>query len=140
MTIPEADPSPVLPIWRGRRGAIATVILGVLALICGSGLAVFAERVGVVPACRDYAQAHGWQYVSMHTYVDSTRNRSGAICTFRSSEGHTENVYLRDISVLTGLWVGFAVTLFITVPGFLILFAVVRTWLWKIRSAAQPRL
>jgi hypothetical protein len=139
MTIPEADSSPTLPIWRGRRGAIATAYLGVLAVICGLGLMNFAERVGVVPACRDYAQANGWQYVSMHTYSDSLTNRSGAICTFRSPEGHTEDVYLRDISLLTSFWVSFAVSLLITVPGFLILFAVLRTWLWKLRSAPQHR-
>jgi hypothetical protein len=139
MTIPEADPSPVLPIWRGRRGAIATAYLAVLAVICGLGLMDFAERIGVAPSCRDYAQAHGWLYLSHRTYVDSLTNRSGAICTFKSSEGHTENINLRDISLLTSFWVSFAVTLVITVPGFLILFAVVRTWLWKLRANSQHR-
>ena len=136
MTIPQADPSPTLPIWRGRRGAMATACLGVLAVICGLGLMDFAERFGVVPACRDYAQTHGWQYVSYRTYDDSLTNRSGAICTFKSAEGYTEDIYLRDISLLTNFWVSFAVRLVITVPTFVILFAIVRTWLYR-RSAAS---
>lgn len=134
MTIPEAVPSPVLPMWRGRRGAVATVIIGALALICGLGLLTFAERFGVVPACRHYAQSHGWQYVSMHSFSDPITNRSGAICTFKSDKGYTEEIYLRDISLLANFWVSFAVQLVITVPAFVILFAVVRTWLWKLRS------
>ena len=116
---------PTLPMWRGRRGAIATAYLGVLAFICGVGLMKFAERFGVESACRDYAQAQGWQYLSMHAYDEV---RSGAICTFTSDTGRTD-VRLLDISMLTNFWVSFAVSLHITVLGFLILFAVIRTWL-----------
>jgi len=135
MKIPENDPSPTLPIWRGRRGAIATAYLGVLAVICGLGLMEFAERFGVVPACRDYAQAQGWQYVSYRTYDDSLTNRSGAICSFMDENGSPTDVYVRDISLLTNFWVSFAVRLVITVPTFVILFAVIRTWLYKRFSA-----
>lgn len=130
MTIPDTDSSPTLPMWRGRRGAIATAYLGVLAVVFGLGLMEFAERVGVVPACRDYAKAHGSQYVSMYSSSGGTTKRSAAICTFKSDTGH-EDVRLIDISVLTDLWVSFAVSLEITIPGFLILFAVIRTWLLK---------
>lgn len=127
-----ADADPTLPIWRGRRGAIATAYLGVLAVVCGLGLMEFAER-RVVAACRGYAQAQGWQYVSMETYYSS--RRSSAMCTFKSDAGQ---VYVRllDISVLTDLWVSFAVSLHITVLAFLILFAVIRTWLYRRLSSA----
>jgi hypothetical protein len=135
MTTPEADASPVLPIWRGRRGLVATVILGVLALICGLGLMEFAERFGVVPACRHYALEQGWEYRSYRMNIATTR--TGAICTFKSAEGNTEDIRLLDISVLTNFWISFAVGLHITVPSFLVLFAVVRTWLWK-RSLVKP--
>ena len=60
MTNSEADVSLVLPIWRGRRGMVWTVSFGALALICGSALAVFAERGGGPHACRKYALAQGW--------------------------------------------------------------------------------
>jgi hypothetical protein len=136
MTIPEAEPSPVLPIWRGRRGAITLAFISVLALVCGLGLMEFAERFGVVPACRGYAQAQGWQYVSYRTYDDSLTNRSGAICAFKDQNGSPTDVYVRDISLLTNFWVSFAVRLVITVPTFVILFAIVRTWLYR-RSAAS---
>jgi hypothetical protein len=94
-----------------------------------------AERFGVEPACRRYAQAHGWDYLSMQSHSDATIKRSAATCTFRSAAGR-EEVHLFDISVLTNLWVSFAVSLQITVPGFLILFAVIRTWLLKRSSTA----
>lgn len=138
MTVPEADPSPVLPIWRGRRGAIATAYLGALAVICGLGLMDFAERFGVVPACRDYARAQGWQYLSMHSYSNSTSNRSGAICTFKSDAGHVEDIRLLDISILTNFWVSFSVSLQVTIPAFLVLFAVIRTWLLKRGTTLGP--
>jgi hypothetical protein len=135
MTIPEADPSPVLPIWRGRQGTIAIVVLGVLALISGCGLAVFAENYGVVPACRAYAQAHNWQYLSYDKKYQP--GRTGAICQFRSDTGNIEDVLLSDVSIPTDLWVNFALSLEITVPAFLFLFAVIRTWLYK-RTSATP--
>src|SRR5262249_51970223 len=129
-TIPDAGSSPTLPMWRGRRGAIATAYLGGLAIVFGLGLMEFAERYGVVPACRDYAKAHGLQYVSMHSNTDTTTKKSGATCIFKGATGR-EDVRLIDISVLTDSWVSFAVSLEITIPGFLILFAVIRTWLLK---------
>lgn len=134
MTIPESDSSPTLPIWCGRQGARALVVISVLALACGLGLMELAERVGVVPACRGYAQAHGWQYVSYRTYDDSLTNRSGAICAFDDEHGSPTDVYLRDVSLLTSFWVSFAIKLTITVPAFVLIFAVLRTWLWKLRS------
>ncbi len=85
-----------------------------------------------MPACKKYALAHGWQYVSYHTNV--TNFRTSAICTFTGPAG-TEDINLLNISVLTNIWISFAVTLYITAPAFLILFAVLRTWLWR-RTAA----
>jgi len=91
----------------------------------------FAERVGVVPACRGYARAQGLQYVSMHSNNGTTTKKTGAICKFKDEAGSSQDVRLIDISLLTDLWVSLAVSLEITVPGFLILFAVMRTWLLK---------
>lgn len=118
---------------------VATVVLGVLAVICAVGLLFFTERFGVTPACQDYATVHGWQYLSMETYSDPIGRRSGAICTFRSDTGSRERVRLLDVSVLTNFWVSFAVSLYITIPAFLILFAVLRTWLWKLRSTPSSQ-
>ena len=135
MTTPEADASPVLPIWRGRRGLVATVILGVLALICGLGLMEFAERFGVVPACRHYALEQGWEYRSYRMNIATTR--TGAICTFKSAEGNTEDIRLLDISVFDQFLDQLRGWSAHHGPGFLVLFAVVRTWLWK-RSLVKP--
>ena len=135
MRIPEVDSSPTLPIWRGRSGNIALVWIGVIAVACGWGLSEFAERIGVAPTCRNYATEQGWRYVSLVTYADSTTRKSGAICTFKDEKGIPEDVHLRDISFLTDLWVSLAVNMMITIPGIAIILAVLRTWLWKLRSS-----
>ena len=60
--------------------------------------------------------------------------RSGAICAFKDAAGSATDVYLRDVSLIDSFWVSFAVSLTITVPAFIILFAVLRTWLATSRA------
>ena len=138
MTMPEADPSPVLPLWRGRRGLIATACLGALAVGAGFGLMKFSEHFGSAPACRGYAQVHGWQYQSIDSYTSNAPHRSGTICRFKNASGGHEDVRLIDVSMVTYLWVSFAATPEITMPGFLLLFAVLRTRLSTSGATGKP--
>jgi hypothetical protein len=69
------------------------------------------------------------------TYVDFKVYRNhrseSAACLFRTSSGHIKDVSLREAaSYFTDLWVGIAFALELTVPVFILLFALARTGLY----------
>lgn len=131
------DPSVVLPMWRGRRGVVNTIVCGVVGLFCAFAFLKFAERTAVVPACRAYATSHGLTYVDYTVY--SSKRRASSACVFRTPKGGTEDVSLPDAaSTFTDLWVGVAYSLEFTAPALILLFAVLLTKLSRgsIKSVA----
>lgn len=120
------DPSVVLPMWRGRRGVVNTLVCGVVGVLCAFALLRFAERAVVVPACTAYAKSHGLTYVDYKVY--SSKRRASSACILRTSKGGTEDVSLPDAaSTFTDLWVGVAFSLEFTTPALILLFAVLLT-------------
>jgi hypothetical protein len=114
-----------LPIWKGRRGFINTVLCCVLSLPCALGLWFFAERSTIVPACTAYAAAHGMSYTDFK--LVGVRHASTVVCLLTQANGGTQDVHLGDVvSFFTDFWVGFAMSLEFTVPGFAILLALAR--------------
>jgi hypothetical protein len=125
----------VLPMWRGRRGVINTIVCGILGLAAAFGLWTFAVRVAVIPACTAYARSRGLTYVDYKVY--DRKQRASSACIFKSSNGATQDVLLPEAaSYLTDLWVGLAFSFQISVPGFILLFAIARTRL----ASADDRL
>jgi hypothetical protein len=117
-----------LPIWKGRRGMGNTLACGVLGLLRALGLWLFAARAAAEPAGIAYGQSHDMTYVDCKVYSHS-RHESAA-CVFRTRSGAVQDISLRDaVSYFTDLWVGFAFAIEITVPAFIILFAVARAGL-----------
>lgn len=131
----DADDSATLPMWRGRRGIVALVVCGTLALLAAVAFMKFAERVGVVPTCVAYGKANGLHYRSFREYEGSLG--AGATCEFTEANGGRTSVQLRDISFLEDLWVGLALTLELTVPVLTLLFALLRTWLFRSAGVAR---
>jgi hypothetical protein len=127
--MPSPPPSVVLPLWRGRRGWINTLACGVLGLLGAAALWLLAERAAVEPACAAYGQSHGWVYVDYKVY--SAQRHGSAACVFRAGAAGTRDISLREAaSYFTDLWVGMAFSLELTVPAFILLFAVARTGLY----------
>ena len=70
------------------------------------------------------------------TYTDfklvGVEHASTVVCLLNQGNGTNQDVYLNElVSYLTDLWVGFAMSLEITVPGFAILLALVRVGLYR---------
>lgn len=124
-------PAPVeLPMWRGRRGLVASAICLVLALACGIGLLLLVERTTIAPPCRAYAAAHGMTY-SEFTLV-GVRTTSNVVCVLKRANGSSGDVHLSElVSTFTDLWAGILVSLEFTVPVLAILFALARVALYR---------
>ena len=130
MTQLPSGPPPELPIWKGRRGVINTVMCCVLALPCAFGLSFLAERGTIVPACTAYASRHGMTYTDFK--LVGVKHASTVVCLLNQGDGKNQDVYLNGlVSYLTDLWVGFAMSLEITVPGFAVLLALIRVGLYR---------
>lgn len=114
------------PIWRGRRGLINTVLCGILGLVCAIGLAEFAEHKVVVPKCTAYGENLGMTY-SSYTIYTGGRHGTGQ-CSFKTKRGGTEDVSIEEAtSLFTDLWLGIAFQLDLTIPVFILLFAIMRS-------------
>ncbi len=122
------EPAAELPIWKGRRGVVNTVmclLLGVLAAFAAWSL---AERLVIVPACTDYAGAHGLTYADFK--LVGVEHASTVVCLLTRPDGLTRDVYLNElVSSIANLGVELAMSLEFTVPGFAVLFALARVWL-----------
>src|SRR5512133_2587800 len=130
MTQPPSAPSAELPIWKGRRGLIATVLCCVLAVPCAFGLWFLTERSTIIPACAAYARSHGMIYADFK--LVGVRHASTVVCMLTQSNGQIQDVRLGElVSFLTDLWVGFAMSLEITVPAFAVLLALARAAWYK---------
>jgi len=130
MTQLPSGPPPELPIWKGRRGVINTVMCCVLSLPCAFGLWFLAERSTIIPACTAYASGHGMTYTDFK--LVGVKHASTVVCLLNQGNGKNQDVYLSElVSYLTDLWVGFAMSLEITVPGFAIFLALLRVGLYR---------
>ena len=104
---------------------INTVMCCVLALPCAFGIWFLTERSTIVPACTAYASAHGMTYTDFK--LTGVKQASTVVCMLTQANGGNQDVHLDEIvPFLTDLWVGFAMSLEITVPAFAILLALVR--------------
>jgi hypothetical protein len=113
-------------MWRGRRGTINTIVCGVLGIAAASAFWMFAVRAAVTPACTAYGRSHGMTYVDYKVY--SKMQRASSACILASPSGAMHDVALPEAaSYLTDLWVSLAFSLQISIPGFILLFAVART-------------
>lgn len=120
------DSQVVLPIWKGRRGVMNTLICGILGVLCAFVLWQFAVRTAVNPACSAYGESHGMTYVDYKVY--SSQRRASSACIFKTHRGGMQDVSLHEAaSYFTDLWVGLAFSLEITVPAFILLFAIARS-------------
>jgi hypothetical protein len=118
-------PPAELPIWKGRRGFINTVACCVLSLPCAFGLWFLAERSVIVPACTAYASTHEMTYTDFK--LVGVRHASTVVCMLTQANGRIEDIHLSDlVPYLTDFWVGFAMSLDITVPGFAIVLSLLR--------------
>jgi hypothetical protein len=116
----------VFPIWKGRRGLVNAVICSILGLACAIGLLKFAERTVVVPKCTAYGQSRGMTYSGNALYT-SMRYGAGK-CIFKTKNGGVEDVSFEDAtSLFTGLWLGLAFQLDLTIPTFILLLALLRS-------------
>ena len=118
-------PPPELPIWKGRRGLVNTVLCCVLSLPCAFGLWFLAERSTIVPACTAYARANAMTYTDFK--LVGVKQASTVVCMLTQADGKDQDVHLSElVPYLTDVLVGFAMSLEITVPGFAVLLALVR--------------
>jgi hypothetical protein len=130
MTQLPSSPPAELPIWKGRRGVINTIMCCVLSLPCAFGLWFLAERSVIVPACTAYASAHGMTYTDFK--LTGVKEASTVVCVLTQANGRNQDIHLSElVPFLTDLWVGFAMSLQITVPAFAILLALVRVGWYK---------
>lgn len=124
-------PPETLSIWKGRRGVINTVLCCALAVPCAWGGWSAAERSVIVPACTAYASAQGASYSDFK--LVGVKHASTIVCLLKQPDGRPRDVYLKElVSTFTELWVGLAMTLEITVPAFVILLGLARSW-WFLR-------
>jgi len=126
-----------LPLWKGRRGVVNAVMCFVLALPCAFGLWFFAERSTIVPACSGYAAGHAMTYSDFK--LVGVKHASTVVCLLERSNGEKRDVHLDElVPYVTNLWVEFAMSLEITVPGFAVLLGLVRVGLYRLgtRTAA----
>jgi hypothetical protein len=120
-------PPAVLSIWKGRRGVVNTALCCALAVPSAWGVWSAAERSAIVPTCTAHAAAQGLSYADFK--LVGVRHASTVVCLFTQANGRTRDVYLRDlVSTFTDLWVGLAMTLELTVPAFVILWGLARSW------------
>jgi hypothetical protein len=130
--LPTGSPAE-LPIWQGRRGVINTVMCCVLALPCAFGMWFLAERSTIVPACTAYAASRGMSYTDFK--LVGVKQASTVVCILTQTDGRKQDVHLSElVPYLTDLWVGFAMSLEFTVPGFAILLALARVGLHGLSS------
>jgi hypothetical protein len=130
MTQLPSGPRPELPIWKGRRGLVNTVLCCVLSLPCAFGLWLLAERSTIVPACTAYAGAHGMTYADFK--LVGVKQASTVVCMLTEANGKSQDVHLSElVPYLTDVLVGFAMNLGITVPGFAVLLALARVGWYK---------
>lgn len=116
----------VLPIWKGRRGLLNSILCGVLGLLCAVSLLLITERTIVAPACTAYASAHDMTYSDFK--LVGLKQYDTVVCLLLRDDGKAQDVYLKTlVSYLTNLLVGFALNLEVTVPGFIILLALARS-------------
>ena len=128
-----SGPPAELPIWKGRRGLVNTVLCCVLSLPCAFGLWFLAERSTIVPACTAYAGAHGMTYSDFK--LVGVKQASTVVCLLTQANGKNQDMYLGElVPYLTDTLVSFAMSLEITVPGFAVLLALLRV-AWYRRSA-----
>ena len=126
-----------LPLWKGRRGVINAVVCCVLSLPCAFGLWLLAERSTIVPSCTAYASGHGMRYADFK--LVGVKQASTVVCLLERPDGQRQEVYLNElVSYFTNLWIEFAMTLEITVPGFAILLALVRVGLYRLGNRSGP--
>lgn len=120
------DSRVVLPMWRGRRGAINTITCAVLGIVAASAFWMLAVRAAVDPACTAYGRSHGMTYVDYKVY--ETKQVASSACILTSSSGAAHDVLLPEAaSYFTDLLVRFAFSLQISIPGFTLLFAILWT-------------
>lgn len=118
--------SVVLPIWSGRLGVLNSFVCGVLGLLCALAMVWFVDRGVVVPACKSYGSSHAMTYVDYKIY--SSRRHESAACIFKASGVEAHDISFREAtSYQTDLWVGIVFSLELTVPAFILLFALGRT-------------
>ena len=136
MTPLPIDPPAELPLWKGRRGVINAVMCCVLALPCAYALWAFAERSVIVPACTTYASAHGLTYTDFK--LTGVKQADTVVCLLAQANGASQEVHLNElVSFFTDAWVGFALSLEITVPAFAVLLALLRVgWYRRTNSLA----
>ena len=135
MTPLPIEPPAELPLWKGRRGVINTVMCCVLALPCAYALWAFAERSVIVPVCTAYASAHGLTYTDFK--LTGVKQADTVVCLFARANGASQEVHLNElVSFFTDAWVGFALSLEITIPAFAVLLALVRVALYRRTTAA----
>jgi len=133
MTQRPNGPPPELPIWKGRSGVINTVMWGVLSLPCAFGVWLLAERSTIIPACTAYASSHGMTYTDFK--LVGVKHASTVVCLLSQRNGKIQDGHLNElVSYLTDVWVRFAMSLEITVPGFAILLALIRVGLYRRRA------
>jgi hypothetical protein len=132
MTQLPSGPPAALPIWKGRRGLVNTVLCCVLALPCAFGLWFLAERRVILPACTAYAGAHGMTYTDFK--LVGVKHASTVVCLLARPGGKGQDVHLSElVPFLADFLVGFAMSLEITVPAFAIVLALIRVG-WYRRS------
>lgn len=125
MTQLAGGPPAELPIWKGRRGVINTAMCCVLSLPCALGIWFLTERSTIAPACTSYASAHGMTYTDFK--LTGVKQASTVVCVLTQANGKSQDVHLSEIvPFLTDAWVGFAMSLEITIPAFAILLALIR--------------
>ena len=131
MTQLASDPLPELPIWKGRRGLVNTVLCCVLSLPCAFGLWSLAERSTIVPACTAYARAHAMTYTDFR--LVGVKQASTVVCMFTEANGKSQDVHLNElVPYVADVLVTFAMSLEITVPGFAVLLALARVGWYKL--------
>jgi hypothetical protein len=124
--MPAQEPQAVLPMWKGRRGVINTLICGILGVVCAFAFWQFAVRTAVMPACMTYGKSHELTYVDYKVY--SSQRHASSACIFKTQRGGTQDVALPEAaSYLTDLWVGVAFNILLTIPSFILLFAIAGT-------------
>jgi len=136
MTQPPSGEPTELPLWKGRRGVINTVVCCVIALPCAFGVWLLAERSTIVPSCSAYASGHAMKYSDFK--LVGVKHASTVVCLLEHANGEETDVHLSElVSYLTNLWVELAMTLEITVPGFAILLALLRVGLYRLGTPSR---
>lgn len=116
------EPATDLAIRKGRRGMFNTILCCVLALPCAFAVWFVTERSTIAPACTAYATANGMTYTDFK--LVGVKHASTVVCLLTQGNGKIKDVHLSElVPFFTDMWVGFAMTLEITIPAFAILLA-----------------